>query len=333
LREDHFRSAISCALQMMHADPLKPLARGDDWDKPIDRFAFPALDQRRGADPTWAETIDTLRAPRNRDRKPWEWRRDSPIRPVVFHDTGTMDQDVVHLHLEHRVVQRLLGRFTAQGFVLHDLSRACLSHSNDAIPRVILMGRLCLYGPRAARLHEELVPVTARWVEPSQRKHALSPYGREAEMKTLDLLENALLPTNAPDVDPVIQAKLRQAAARDIEQLLPHLNKRGKELAEGARIALAKRAEQEATAMKTILEEQKKRVAETAGKYRDSQLLLDFNDDEQRQLESNKRQRENRLHAIDQELASEPARIRSIYEVKAQRIEPVGLVYLWPVTG
>ena len=333
LREDHFRSAISCALQMMHADPLKPLARGDDWDKPIDRFAFPALDQRQGADPTWAETMDTLRAPRNRDQKPWEWRRESPIRPVVFHDTGTMDQDVVHLHLEHRVVRRLLGRFTAQGFVHHDLSRACLSHSNDAIPRVILMGRLCLYGPRAARLHEELVPVTARWIELSQRKNALNPYGREAEMKTLDLLESALLPTNAPDVDPVIQAKLRQAAARDIEQLLPHLNQRGKELAEGARIALAKRSEQEATAMKTILEEQKKRVAETAGKFKDPQLLLDFNDDEQRQLESNKRHWDKRLYAIDQELASEPARIRSIYEVKAQHIEPIGLVYLWPVSG
>jgi hypothetical protein len=55
-----------------------------------------------------------------------------------------MDQDVVHLHLEHRVVQRLLGRFTAQGFVLHDLSRACLAQSKDAIPRVILIGRLCL---------------------------------------------------------------------------------------------------------------------------------------------------------------------------------------------
>ena len=258
LREDHFRSAISCALQMMHADPLKPLARGEDWGKPIDRFEFPALDQRQGADPTWAETMDTLRAPRNRDQKPWEWRRESPIRPVVFHDTGTMDQDVVHLHLEHRVVRRLLGRFTAQGFVHHDLSQACLSHSKDAIPRVILIGRLCLYGPKAARLHEELVPVTARWIELSQRKNALNPYGREAEMKTLDLLESALLPTNAPDVDPVIQAKLQQAASRDIEQLLPHLNRRGKELAEGARIALAKRAEQEATAMRTILEEQKK---------------------------------------------------------------------------
>ena len=195
------------------------------------------------------------------------------------------------------------------------------------------MGRLCLYGPRAARLHEELVPVTARWIELSQRKNALSPYGREAELKTLDLLETALLPTSAPDVDPVIQAKLRKAAARDIEELLPHLDQRGKELAEGARIALAKRSEQEATAMRTILEEQKKRVAETAGKFKDPQLLLDFNDDEQRQLESNKRHWDKRLHAIDQELATEPARIRSIYEVKAQRIEPIGLVYLWPVTG
>ena len=330
LREDHFRSAISCALQMMHADPLKPLARGDDWDKPIDRFAFPALDQRQGADPTWAETMDTLRAPRNRDQKPWEWRRESPIRPVVFHDTGTMDQDVVHLHLEHRVVQRLLGRFTAQGFVHHDLSRACLSHSKDAIPRVILMGRLCLYGPRAARLHEELVPVTARWIELSQRKNALNPYGREAEMKTLDLLESALLPTNAPDVDRVIQAKLREAAARDIQELLPHLELRGKDLAEGAHIALAKRSEQEATAMRTILEEQKKRVAETAGKFKDPQLMLDFNDDEQRQLESNKRHWDKRLHAIDQELATEPTRIRSIYELVfcKVRLTPVELQHV-----
>jgi hypothetical protein len=333
LREDHFRSAISCALQMMHADPLKPLPRGDDWEKHIDRFQFPALDQRQGADPTWAETMDTLRGPRERDQKPWEWRRESPIRPVVFHDTGTMDQDVVHLHLEHRVVQRLLGCFTAQGFVQHDLSRACLSQSNDAIPRVILMGRLCLYGPRAARLHEELIPVTARWVELSLRKNSLTPYGREAELKTLDLLETDLLPTNAPEVDPVIQTKLLEAAASDIEQLWPHLDQRGREVAEGARIALARRAEQEATAMRTILEEQRKRIAETAGKYRDTQLFLDFNEDEHRQLESNKRHWEKRLHAIDRELASEPERIRALYDVKAQRIEPVGLVYLWPLTG
>jgi hypothetical protein len=36
---------------------------------------------------------------------------------------------------------------------------------------------------------------------------------------------------------------------------------------------------------------------------------------------------------IEEELKSEPDRIRGIYEVKAKRIEPVGFVYLWPVTG
>ena len=91
------------------------------------------------------------------------------------------------MHLEQRVVQRLLGRFTAQGFVHHDLARACLAQTSDAIPRVILLGRLCLYGPGAARLYEELIPVTARWTDPTirrgpsrptheRRKHARSPY-------------------------------------------------------------------------------------------------------------------------------------------------------------
>ena len=48
-------------------------------------------------------------------------------RPVVFEDAGLVEEDTVHLHLEQRVAQRLLARFRAQGFVYHDLSRACRS--------------------------------------------------------------------------------------------------------------------------------------------------------------------------------------------------------------
>src|SRR4029450_5844075 len=157
------------------------------------RCRFPALDQRAGADPTWADTMDTLRAPRQHGQKAWEWRRPSPIRPVVFEDPGTMDDDFVHLHLEQRVVQRLLGRFTAQGFVHHDLSRACLTQTSDAIPRVVLLGRLSLYGSTAARLHDELIPVTARWIDPKLRKESLSPYARDAETRPLTLLEGAFV--------------------------------------------------------------------------------------------------------------------------------------------
>jgi hypothetical protein len=320
----------------MGAQPLEPAnAGGDGPGNP--RYAFPALDQRRGADPTWAESMDSLRVPRPRDQKPWEWRSTSPIRPIVFEDTGTMDDDVVHLHLEHRIVQRLLGRFTAQGFVHHDLSRACLAQTTDAIPRAILLGRLCLYGPRAARLHEVIVPVTARWVEVSQRKgQPLKPFKEDqvAESKTLDLLEEALLPAGRPRVNQVIHDKLKSAAPEDICQLLPHLEERGQRLAEEARIALAKRAEQEAEAMRKILEQQKRRVTETVELYQgDVQLVMGFAQEEQRQLQSNRRHWGRRLAAIDRELVDEPRRIRTIYEVKAQRIEPIGLVYLWPVSG
>lgn len=72
---------------------------------------FPALDQRPGADPSWAETMDSLRAPPPRDQKFWEWRRTSPILPVVFEDPGVVTEEVVQMHLEQRVVQRLLSRF------------------------------------------------------------------------------------------------------------------------------------------------------------------------------------------------------------------------------
>ncbi|MFI5457262.1 MAG: helicase, partial [Isosphaerales bacterium] len=337
LSKDHFRDAISCGLELMGAQPLDPAPIAPDARSKTPRFVFPALDQRRGADPTWAETMDSLRVPRRRDQKPWEWRSSSPIRPVVFEDTGTMDEDVVHLHLEHRVVQRLLGRFRAQGFVHHDLSRACLAQTTDAIPRVILLGRLCLYGPRAARLHEVIVPVTARWVELSQRKRQpLKPFKEDqvAESKTLDLLEDALLPAGSPKVNHVIEEKLRSSAPQDIQELLPHLEERGQRLGEEARIALAKRAAQEAEAMTKILEQQKRRVSETIKNYEtDSQLRMSFAQEEQRQLQANQRHWEKRLGAIDHELAEEPRRIRGIYDVKAQRIEPIGLVYLWPVTG
>lgn len=93
----------------------------------------------------------------------------------MFDDPGTVSDDLVHLHLERRVVRRLLGRFTAQGFVHHDLSRACLAQTKDSVPRVVLIGRLCLYGARGVRLHEELLPVSARWTDPAGRKGRTDP--------------------------------------------------------------------------------------------------------------------------------------------------------------
>ncbi len=322
LDEQHFRQALDSGLELLGADPLRRLESDDGPGQ----WAFPPLDER--ADPTWADTMDSLRALRNRDQRYWEWRRESPIRPVVFEDPGVVSDEVVHLHLEHRVVRRLLGRFTAQGFVYHDLSRACLAQAQDSIPRVVLLGRLALYGAAGARLHEELIAVSARWIDPADRKNPLSPYGRTAEARTLELLEAALLPHGT--VPETVATRLLGASARDVQELLPHLRERGEAVAAGARVQLRTRGDHEAAAMHDILTSQRKRVAETV--KASVQMRLDI-DDEARQLEANRRHWERRLEQLEGELIEEPDRIRHTYDVAAERLEPIGLSYLWPVTG
>ncbi len=323
LDDEHFRQALGSALQLIGAEGLHQLPSQDGEPE---RFAFPVFDER--ADPTWIETMDSLRALRPRGEPVWEWRRESPIRPIVFEDPGIVSDDVVHLHLEHRVVRRLLGRFTAQGFVHNDLSRACLAQTEDSIPRVVLLGRLCLYGARGVRLHEELVPVSARWIDPDNRKGPLTPYRRTAEKDTLRLLEEALL--DDAKVPETVSRRLLSSAGRDVRDLLPHLERRGAEVTEDARQQLQARADAEAKTMHDILVSQRERVSKTEEKSRQLRLQVD---EEARQLEANRRYWGKRLDEIAVEIDEEPERIRRTYDVTAERLEPIGLAYLWPVTG
>jgi superfamily II DNA or RNA helicase len=317
LDEAHFHSAISCALELLHAPPLKPRVPGE--------FILPKLDDTQSS---WAETMDSLREPRQRGQRLFEWRSTSPIRPVVFEDPGKVTDEVVQLHLEQRVVKRLLGRFLSQGFVHHDLSRACLAQTRDAIPRVLLLGRLALYGPGAARLHEEIIAITARWIDPVIRKNPLAPYAREAEQKTLDLLEQALLASGRPN--DTIEEMLRNAVGQDIEELLPHLHQRGEEYAVDAVQKLQKRGLDESKQMRELLAAQQKHITEK--KLQTSQRTLPFDGEELRQFNADRRHWDKRLDQLEQELATEPSRIQEIYAIKAQRIEPVGIVYLWPLS-
>jgi hypothetical protein len=127
--------------------------------------------------------------------------------------------------------------------------------------------------------------------------------------------------------------QLRAAAANDVRELLPHLQTRAKEFAEDAVAKLKYRADDESKKMRDILEAQKKHLEETVTRYkRDDQLKLQFNEEEKRQLEANQRYWDKRLISLESELKTEPDRIRSQYNVRAQRVEPIGLVYLWPIS-
>jgi superfamily II DNA or RNA helicase len=326
-----FRDALSCSLELLGAEPLVEETDGDGHRV----WTFPPLDRRARADASWISSLDSLRAPRGQDQKLADWRREAPIRPVVFEDAGVLTEDTVHLHLEQRVAQRLLARFRSQGFIHHDLSRACLAQAADSIPRVLLLGRLSLYGRGAERLHEELVPLAARWMEPSRRTGPLQAYAREAETKTLDLLERSLSDAERHMPGEPIQRRLLTSAPRDITDLLPQLQPRAEELAALAVDKLRRRGEREEQDLRETLERQRQRVRDELAKHEgeSQQLSLGFNDEESRQLESDIRSWRRRLEQFDRELELEPQRIRDFYDVRATRIEPIGLVYLWPETN
>ena len=103
------------------------------------------------------------------------------FQPAIL-ENGADAPDVIQLHLEHRLIRRLLAKFTSQGFQ-GALSRCCVVASPGAQVRVLLLGRLALYGPGAARLHEEIIPVTAIWQEAAHGRDMapLRPLGSRGE--------------------------------------------------------------------------------------------------------------------------------------------------------
>jgi SNF2 family DNA or RNA helicase len=331
----HFRDAISASLEILEAKPLEPVLEREALANPdLARWEIPALDERLGTDPTWATTLDTLRAPRKRGQKLWEWRKENPIRPVIFRDAGSLDGEAVHLHLEHRLVQRLLGRFLSQGFLYDELTRACVCLTDTAIPRVIMLGRLSLYGQGASRLHDEVVPVVARWRDPEGRD-GLQPLGDRTVREVLQVLEDSLANPRLREVPEAAKQRLQQSAPQDVADLSAPLDELVQTLIADAKAKLLERGRREAAEMKQLLEEQRTRILrqkkETDLSVR--QMVLEFAEVEKRQLAADRRHWERRIDALEQEIETEPARIEQTYQVKAYRVEPVGLVYLWPVTS
>ncbi len=277
----------------------------------------------------WPEALDELRVRRRRRNETLkDWRATAPLRDVAFRPAITPEgadaEGVVQLHLEHRLVRRLLQRFLSQGFV-SGLSRACVIAGPGAQPRVVLLGRLALYGPGAARLHEEVVTVTAAWTEAAGK--SLKAFGAVREEATLDQLEQAL---KRPRPIPAhVTERVRASAARDAADLEPELRRRAEAAQARAEKELAARGEAEAASLRRLLEAQRDRVTKAEAEPDDPQLAL-FDDAEAEQRRRDRRHWRGKLERLAHDIVAEPERVRSGYAVAATRIETVGLVYLWP---
>lgn len=281
----------------------------------------------------WAEALDDLRERRRRRGEPLkDWRRDVPVRSFAFEPAITDDdidaEGVVQVHLEHRLVRRLLARFLAQGFAT-GLSRACVVRGPGAQPRVVLIGRLALFGPGAARLHEEIILVTAAWTEAGRGTKPLKPFGQTREAATLAQLEEAFKSARIPASHVV--DRIRRFAAQDAADLEPALRERAEEARAEAVKDLAKVAEAEANSLRRLLEDQRARISKADAAPDDQQLS--FLPEIEAEVEQRRRDRRHwkaKIERLDRDIESGPKRVLESYSVVADRLETIGLVYLWP---
>jgi hypothetical protein len=323
------RDAVNVGLELATegAHSLQPLDKAALAEQGLDAtaevYALPDLP------PSWDRTLDSLRAPRQSDEAEWQWRK-RPLQPVVFKPLARIGEDRVHLHLEHPVVQRLLSRFLSQGYGAHDLSRVTIvPNDRDGLVRVIAFGRISLFGPGASRLHDEVLSVGAQWLESRGEGH-LRPFADQADRRAFTTLEELLTePGKLEPIPPHIQKRVLENAVTDFAALWPAVKAEAEAKAHDAKQKLTARGAQEARALKGIIEAQRQRIQKA------QQLAFNFENptaNELDQLESERRHMKDRLKSIADELETEPLELEALYEVVLQRLEPVGLVYLWPTT-
>jgi hypothetical protein len=80
-----------------------------------------------------------------------------------------------------------------------------------------------VFGVGAARLHEEVIPITAVWTESERDRKPLRPLGDSGEEKTLNQLETAL--RDAREAPGAAVARIQALVAKGIADLVPTLEK------------------------------------------------------------------------------------------------------------
>jgi len=355
--EEPFRQALNCSLELLGVQGLEPHI--DERGQPCWRLSNPEELAVRSRDVSWETTLDSLRGVKPAKAFLSDWRRENPVRPLIFSDPGRLNAEAVHLHLEHRLVQRLLSRFLSQGFLHHELSRACVLPSRDPQPRVIVLGRLSLFGQGAARLHDELITVMANWHPGADRSAALEPLNDVQQQPIWQELRSALTEADPTLVSEGTKAQLQAEAPADVEALLPVLQQACEQAMATATELLKERGASEAEALKSVLRNQRQRIRKTLNQ-RTKELSVKLSEaeaqqmdvipgleemvvpvldartlskQEERQLRADQKHWQRRLEVIEAELSSEPKRISDSYRVITHRLEPAGLVYLWPISG
>ncbi len=249
------------------------------------------------------------------------------VRPITFdNDRARERDDVVLVHLGHRLVQLSLGLLRAEvwqgdGGALARVTMRTADPKVVAQPTVIAHGRLVVTGADGHRLHEEVVAAGLPIAEP-------------VASARLNVSQTAAAVAAARDT--AVPGPMRGHLAAQLQAartaLLAALEARGRERAQSLARIFSDRADRDADAIAEVLSELKRTIEERLTPKEEPQLTL-WTPDERLQLERDTDLLRERLSRIPEDIERETAAIRHRYSDPQPRLFPVMITLLVPEGG
>lgn len=309
----NIQSVVEMGLSMAGQPSLRPAELAGIWPDPTGnppRSPIYHMPQLSGA---WAECSEGLLHPHTK-----------AVRPITFdHDVARGRDDVVLVHLNHRLVQMCMRLLRAEvwrrdaGTGLNRVTVRTVPNRVLEFPAVIAHARLLIVGGDSHRLHEEIIETGGLLRE-----------GRFRRMNLGDVQDALSAAGDRLPGDDVIQ-RLQALWPEIADSLLLALDRRTEERAESLQRQLSRQADKEVADITTILQELAHQIEDELNDPEMEQLTL-FSEDERSQYNQNRSALRARLQQIPAEIEQETGAIRRRYADPQPRRFPVAVTFLVP---
>lgn len=311
LTPERICAAVRTALALDKRPLLKPV---DLPGTPAGKvFEMPALSG------SWARCTEGLRHPHT-----------GVIRPITFdHAVAKGRDDIVLVHLNHRLVQLCLRLLRAEVWTqsdvkrLHRINVRTLPASALDDLAVVVVSRLVITGGKHHRLHEELT-VSGGYLKDNT-------FSREAGVKQIDGWLDAAQPLEAGTR---LFEGLQRRFEKNRDAVLQAVGARSRDRLRSLETTLETRKQQEVTNITSVLDELALAIRQELTKAVEPEQLVfkfpDYTDEERLQVRRDTEALKLRLARIPEEREQEIEAIRLRYEGFADRTFPIAVIFLVP---
>lgn len=307
LTPDRICEAVKTGLALAEKPPLKPVELKDAPEGTV--YEMPTLTG------SWARCMEGLRHPHTQK-----------IRPITFdHDVAKNRDDVVLVHLNHRLVQMCLRLMRAEVWAQDDvkkLHRVDIRTVPDAdldSPAVSVVSRLVITGGTHHRLHEELT-VSGGYLKDGG-------FSRESRVTQV----NQWLEEAAPhEADGTLFANLSESFNKSEEAIQRALEARSNDRLRNLQNTLENRKQQEIKNIVSVLDELSRTIENELRREHEPEQLVLFTEDERTQVRRDTEALRARVARIPEEKEQEIQAIEHRYKDFVARTFPVAVIFFVP---